>query len=192
MTKYAEKSRWMRFLRTTAHLAIATLWFIVLTAYVPDLLQLSLFRASEPVELAQDTSLQPDAVAVPAIIVAALGGLLIIGLLVYVIKRFYIPSTDKAVERMTESAQKQILTTIEKRQPKLPKKEKQRISRYAIEATYFLLIAAPLLVIFIGQPIQTETIRLLTEFALSILALYALIALIAFNAIGHRAISKVG
>lgn len=177
MTKYVSQSRWLKLLRTTAHLVIATMWFIVFAAYLPDILQLSLFQASEPVELAQDTSLQPDAVAVPAIIVAALGGLLIIGLLVYVIKRFYIPATDKAVEHMTESAQKQILTTIEKRQPKLPKKEKQRISRYAIEATYLLLIAAPLLVIFIGQPIQTESIRLLTEFFLSVLALYSTITL---------------
>ena len=173
MTKYAEKTRWMRFLRTTAHLAIATMWFMVFAAYLPDLLQLSLFQASEPVVVSQDTGLRPEAIASPAIIVAALGGVLIIGLLVYVIKKFYIPAADKAVEHMTETAQKQILTTIEKRQQKLPKKEKQQISRYSLEAVYLLLIAVPLLVIFIGQPVQTETFRLLTEFFLSVLAFYA-------------------
>lgn len=139
------------------------------------------------------TSVEAAPIAIPslAVVAAAIGGLLLIVLLFIVIKRFYIPATDKVVERMTETAQKQILISLEKRQPKLLKKDTQQISRYTIEAVYMLLIATPLLVLFIDKPIQSEVLRLLAEFILSVLALYSATALILFFTFVYRIRSKV-
>ncbi len=178
MTKHVSQSRWLKVLRTTAHLAIAIMWFMVFAAYLPNLLALSLFDAQSTSPDVPPPPLDSAPIVIPnsAIIVATAGGLLIIVLVLLVIKRFYIPNTDKVVGQMAEATQKQILINIEKRQPKLPKKEKKQIGRYAIEVAYLLLIAAPLLIIFIGQPIQTEVFRLLTEFFLSVLALFAVLS----------------
>jgi hypothetical protein len=181
MTKRVEQRRWLHLLRSAAHLAIAAMWFIVLAAYLPNLLELSLFEANIGTKIPDSSvGLAPDPIPNAAVIVAAIGGLLIIFLLFIVIKKVYVPATDKVVERMTETAQKKVLMTIQKSQPNMPNRKRKQVSRYAIEAAYFVLIAVPLLVIFVGQPIQTEAIRILAEFTLACLGLFSAVLILLY------------
>lgn len=188
MSKRVAHNRWLRLLRTSAHLAILAIWFIALAAYVPDMLELTLFQPGLGSEAVLPTPSVTPTGEVPfsAVVVAAFGGLFILFLVFYVIRKIYVPATDKAVERITETAQRQILITLEKRHHKLPKAKERRIGRYTLQVAYLALIVLPLLVVFVGKPIQTEAIRVLVEFISSILALYATIVLAGVNWLIYR------
>lgn len=130
-----------RVLRSTAHLAIALSWLLIAAAYLPDLLRLPIFSSGADTliapPLSSQTGSQPSGILV---FIAGIAAILFIGFVLYVIGKVYMSDADRAVERMTEAAKREVLTTVQKRKPRLTKMQRRAYGRRTIAIVYAVFL----------------------------------------------------
>ncbi len=180
MTKQGWQWGIARFLRSGAHIAIALMWFITLAAYLPDILRLPIIAGPDQPAPQPVTTTSGQAPSGAVMLFAGAGAVLLIALVVYVVKRVYLPATDAAVERMTETAKREVLQTIQKRHPKhhLTKKQQHTYGERTVRLTYVALIVLPVAVLYGLRPIQSAEIAAFANLAVTILGLGAVLSVV--------------
>ena len=170
---------------TTMYFVVLLMWLLAFGAYVPALLELPFFSESTPLITETTASEQPLPPTVAGVIVAALGGLLLIGIVLYVFKTIYAPAVEHSAEKVTEVTQRQILTNLKKRQPHMPVKKQREVKKWTATVIHLFGIVVPVLVVYFALPLSDETLRLLTQFAVTSLGLLASLLFVASRRFGR-------
>jgi len=169
----------------TMYFVVILMWLLVLGAYVPTVFESPFFSETTPVvvEPAENQEALPPTVV--GVFVAALGALLLVAVVVYVFKAVYAPAVERSAEKVTQATQRQILTTLKKREPHMPIKKQRVIQKWTATAVHMVGILTPVLIVYVALPLNDETLRLLTQFAVTSLALLATLLFVASRPFGR-------